>query len=84
MGIFGWVIAGLLLCILFAILRLTDHIKQESWWIKDHVNMLIKEMKDVNESLGYRVEDKISGIARNTDRIQIIQADVEFIRKECR
>ena len=54
MGVFEWVVAGLLLCILFAILRVTDHIKQESFWIKDHLKMLthIKENTfDMNEGI---------------------------------
>ncbi len=76
MGVFEWVVvglliivAGLLLCILFGILRLNNQIIEESFWIKDQLKILTKETEDIRLSLVVSVEDKINAIARNTDRI---------------
>ncbi len=66
MGVFEWVVAGFLLCILFAILRVIDHIKQESFWIKDHLKML----KKATEENTFVMKDELKAIERNTARIK--------------
>ena len=70
MGVFEWVVAGLLLCILFAILRINDHIKQESFWIKDHLIMIKKEVSAINETLAYDLKDEIKAIERHTEKLE--------------
>ncbi len=59
-----WVIAGLLLCILFAILRLTEHIKQESFWIKDHLKLLTPIKENT-----FEIKDELKHIQVDTDII---------------